>query len=98
MTTVGYRIVLRWQRPILGPRFPPAEGTVIDPALLIGSAVFGIGWGLSGFCPGGLIPALGTGRSEPLLFLGGLLMGPHCSQNLSSAGRHSATLSTKSKF
>ena len=40
-----------------------------------GSALFGIGWGLSGFCPGGLIPALGTGRTEPLVFFVGLLVG-----------------------
>jgi uncharacterized membrane protein YedE/YeeE len=75
VTTVGYRIVLRWQQPILAPHFHLPKVTAIDPALVIGSALFGIGWGLSGFCPGGLIPALGTGRSEPFIFCLGLLAG-----------------------
>ena len=75
VTSVGYGIVLRWQRPILAPRFHLPTARVIDPALIIGSALFGIGWGLSGFCPGGLIPALGTGRTEPLVFFVGLLVG-----------------------
>ena len=75
VTSVGYRIVLRWQRPILALASTCRRRRVIDPALIIGSAVFGIGWGLSGFCPGGLIPALGTGRTEPLIFFVGLLAG-----------------------
>ena len=35
--------------------------------LIGGSAVFGIGWGMSGFCPGGLVPVLGLGMSGPLV-------------------------------
>ena len=99
VTAVGYRIVLGWQRPIFALHFHLPKTRTIDPALLIGSAVFGIGWGLSGFCPGGLIPALGTGRSEPLLFLGGLLMGLIAAKIYRAQGGIRATLSTKaSKF
>jgi uncharacterized membrane protein YedE/YeeE len=47
----------------------------LDAPLILGAAVFGIGWGLSGFCPAGLVPVLGIGRTEPLLFLGGLVAG-----------------------
>ena len=44
--------------------------------------MFGIGWGLSGFCPGGSIPALGIGRVEPFLFVGGLFVGMLIAQAL----------------
>ena len=72
---VGYRLALRRPAPLLMPSFSLPALTRVDAALVGGSAVFGIGWGLSGVCPGGLIPVLGTGRSEPLLFLAGLLAG-----------------------
>lgn len=72
---VGYRLALRRPAPLLMQSFSLPALTRVDAALVGGSAVFGIGWGLSGVCPGGLIPVLGTGRSEPLLFLAGLLAG-----------------------
>lgn len=75
VTAIGYRVVLGWPRPALAPRFSLPAARAIDAALVAGSAVFGIGWGLSGFCPGGLIPVLGLGRTEPLLFFAGLLAG-----------------------
>ena len=43
--------------------------TVLDGKLIGGSALFGIGLGIAGFCPGAAIPALGTGRWEVALFL-----------------------------
>jgi uncharacterized membrane protein YedE/YeeE len=75
VTAIGYRFVLRWPRPVFEPKFHLPSAKDIDPALVLGSALFGVGWGLSGFCPGGVIPAVGTGRIEPLLFLAGLLVG-----------------------
>ena len=75
VTAIGYALVLRWPRPLLAPRFNLPSATAINARLVIGSAVFGIGWGLSGFCPGGLIPVLGIGGIQPLLFLAGLLTG-----------------------
>lgn len=47
----------------------------IDRRLVIGSAVFGIGWGLAGFCPGPAIVAAGMGRSGALLFVVAMLAG-----------------------
>jgi uncharacterized membrane protein YedE/YeeE len=37
--------------------------------------VFGIGWGITGFCPGGAVPALGLGESSALIFVGSMLAG-----------------------
>lgn len=75
VTAIGYRYVLRWPRPALEPKFHLPSAKDIDPPLVLGSALFGVGWGLSGFCPGGVIPAVGTGRVEALLFFAGLLAG-----------------------
>jgi uncharacterized membrane protein YedE/YeeE len=47
----------------------------LDLPLIGGSAIFGIGWGIAGFCPGGALPALGTGRFEVLIFVAALLTG-----------------------
>ncbi len=75
VTAIGYRFVLRWPRPHLAQRFNVPTVRTIDASLVMGSAIFGIGWVLSGFCPGGLIPVVGIARTEPLPFLGGLLTG-----------------------
>jgi len=43
--------------------------------LLAGSAAFGMGWGISGFCPGGAFPALGLGEPSAWAFVGAMLVG-----------------------
>lgn len=67
VTAIGYAIVLRLPHPLLTTRFQIPTRKDLDARLIGGSAIFGIGWGLSGFCPGGLVPALGLGRPEPLI-------------------------------
>jgi len=61
VTAIGYRLVFRMRVPLLAQTFSLPTKTEFDLKLIGGSAVFGIGWGLSGFCPGGLIPVLGLG-------------------------------------
>jgi uncharacterized membrane protein YedE/YeeE len=75
VTAVGYRFVLRRPAPMLATGFQLPTRRDLDLPLISGSAVFGIGWGIAGFCPGGALPALGTGRSEVLLFVAALLAG-----------------------
>ncbi|MES0810431.1 DUF6691 family protein [Roseibium sp. SCPC15] len=67
VTAIGYRLVFRMQKPLLAQAFSLPSKQDLDVRLLGGSAIFGVGWGLSGFCPGGLIPVLGLGMSGPLL-------------------------------
>jgi uncharacterized membrane protein YedE/YeeE len=74
-TFVGYRVVLGRPNPILEPKFKLPTKTVIDTRLIGGSAVFGLGWGIAGFCPGAAIPALGSGKYEVLAFVVALLSG-----------------------
>jgi uncharacterized protein len=75
VNVVGTRLALGRGKPLLDSSFHLPKLTRIDATLLGGAAVFGIGWGLSGFCPGGLLPVLGLGRVEPLLFFAGLVAG-----------------------
>ncbi len=72
---VGYRYALRRTAPVLEPSFHLPGNSAIDARLLGGSAIFGIGWGIAGFCPGGALPALGTGRIEVLAFVAALVTG-----------------------
>ncbi len=67
---IGYRLVFaRNTVPLFDTKFHLPTGTKIDAKLVGGSAVFGIGWGISGFCPGGAIPALGFSPWPTALFL-----------------------------
>ena len=72
---IGYRLVWRRKSPLFAGRFQVPTGTEIDMKLVGGSALFGIGWGIAGFCPGAAIPALGTGRWEVVLFLAAVIVG-----------------------
>ncbi|MBO0346219.1 YeeE/YedE family protein [Roseibium sp. CAU 1637] len=78
VTFIGYRLAWRRKTPFLADGFQlPAENS-IDCQLLAGSAIFGIGWGIAGFCPGGSLPALGLGQGDAVLFvtamIGGILV------------------------
>lgn len=73
VTYIGYRIVLARSRPLLDDHFHLPKASAIDARLVGGAAVFGAGWGIAGFCPGGALPALGTGRPEVLLFVTAML-------------------------
>ena len=75
VTFFGYRLAWRREAPLFGKRFEVPTSTVIDGKLVGGSALFGIGWGIAGFCPGAAIPALGTGRWEVALFLVAVVVG-----------------------
>ena len=47
----------------------------IDRPLIVGAALFGVGWGLGGYCPGPAIAALGLGSTNPLLFIVAMVAG-----------------------
>lgn len=74
VTFVGYRLVFVRPRPLLDDHFHLPKAGAIDARLVGGAAIFGVGWGIAGFCPGGALPALGTGRAEVLLFVAAMLV------------------------
>jgi uncharacterized protein len=71
----GYRLVLGRPAPAFESRFQLPDTKVIDRSLVLGSAAFGVGWGIAGFCPGGALPAIGTGDPTVFLFLAALISG-----------------------
>lgn len=74
-TFIGYKLVFGRKAPIFGKEFLLPQRRDLDARLIGGSALFGIGWGIAGFCPGGALPALGTGRWEVFAFTAALLVG-----------------------
>ncbi|MGE6741160.1 DUF6691 family protein [Allorhizobium pseudoryzae] len=71
----GYRLVLAREAPRFEPKFQLPDTKLIDMKLVAGSGLFGIGWGIAGFCPGGALPALGTLRPEALAFVASMILG-----------------------
>jgi uncharacterized protein len=68
----------RWARgrsPLLGERFSVPAGTPIDARLCVGALLFGVGWGLGGYCPGPSIVSLASGGLPVLVFVASMLAG-----------------------
>lgn len=75
LALVAYKGFPRWfARPLLGGQFLTQPATW-NRQTLAGSGIFGIGWGLSGVCPGPALAALGTGNTDVLWALGGTVLG-----------------------
>ena len=75
VTFIGYRVVFGRGAPMLETKFSLPTASSIDMRLVGGSAVFGVGWGIAGFCPGGALPAVGTGNIDVLIFVAALIAG-----------------------
>ena len=75
VTTIAFRLILRRPRPVLEERFHLPSSHAIDRRLVLGAAIFGIGWGLAGYCPGPALVALGGGLREALYFVPAMLLG-----------------------
>lgn len=75
VTFIGYRLVLSRPKPMLATRFFLPAAKDIDARLIGGAALFGIGWGLSGFCPGPAITSLPLLAKGTLAFVPAMLAG-----------------------
>ena len=74
--TPVYRWAVRtWQRPVWAPAFSLPTRRDIDWRLITGSAVFGVGWGLGGYCPGPAFTSLGARSDQALIFGASMLVG-----------------------
>ena len=75
VTFFGYRLVRRRERPLAADAFDFPTRRDIDGRLIAGSAIFGIGWGLVGYCPGPAIASLAWGRIETVVFVLAMIAG-----------------------
>jgi uncharacterized membrane protein YedE/YeeE len=74
-TLVGFRIALGRQRPLFADEFQVPASRAIDRPLVVGSAIFGIGWGLSGYCPGPALVALAGGVGTAFVVVPAMIVG-----------------------
>jgi len=72
---VAWRLTRVARRPASGGSFPPAPMPELDRRLVIGSVLFGMGWGLAGLCPGPSVASLSFGGVPGLVFLFAMLAG-----------------------
>lgn len=90
VTAIAFRKVLRRDRPLLADRFLLPGATAVDGRLVTGTALFGVGWGLAGYCPGSAIATIGMSSWETWIFLPAMLLGMmvHTGASLLSAREH----------
>jgi hypothetical protein len=72
---IAFRLSKKMPHSLLKAKFNWPEATAITRPLLVGSALFGLGWGLVGLCPGPALVLAGTGSVEGLVFIVFMLMG-----------------------
>jgi uncharacterized protein len=75
VTVPAFRLILGRPRPILADGFALPTKSALDGRLLGGAALFGVGWGLSGFCPGPAVAALVTGLTPVFAFVAAMMAG-----------------------
>jgi hypothetical protein len=66
---VAFRLIMRRRQPVLGGKFQVPAKTTLDGRLIAGAAIFGFGWGLSGYCPAPALTSVASGNLAPLMFL-----------------------------
>jgi uncharacterized protein len=75
VTLAGTRLALKRNKPFLAQRFVLPQRKDIDAPLVAGAAVFGLGWGIAGYCPGPSITALATLETGPFVFVAAMIAG-----------------------
>lgn len=78
VTAIAFRFVLNLPRPALAAGFQLPAATAVDRRLLLGAGIFGIGWGLVGFCPGPALVGLAGGLRDAMIFVPAMLAGSYC--------------------
>lgn len=87
----GYWLVLRRRQPVMAQQFYLPTKSKIDSRLISGAAIFGVGWGLGGFCPGPALAGLASGSLELLLFVIAMVAGQWLAVRLEGIGDYYAS-------
>lgn len=72
---ISYRVIRRLKHPLLSNEWFVPVKNELTPSLIAGSVIFGVGWGLGGFCPGAGITSLASFESKPFIFVLSMLIG-----------------------
>ncbi len=75
VTVPGFPLILRRARPLLAEFFALPTKTKLDGSLIVGALIFGVGWGIAGFCPGPALAALASGSPRVALFVVAMIAG-----------------------
>lgn len=75
VTMIGYQLIFRRGKPFFDNQFHLTTTRDIDAKLIGGAALFGVGWGLSGFCPGPAIASLVFGYQQSFIFVAAMIVG-----------------------
>ncbi len=75
VTGVTYPFIFKNPKPVTAEKFHLPEKEEIDRPLLLGAAIFGVGWGIIGLCPGPAVASLAYGHGESLIFLIAMIVG-----------------------
>ncbi|QDL93785.1 hypothetical protein FDP22_17510 [Paroceanicella profunda] len=75
VAALGWALARGRRTAVLGGPLPGPPAGRVDGRLALGAVLFGVGWGLVGFCPGPALAALGAGRPEPWIFAAAMLAG-----------------------
>lgn len=92
VTLPGFALMRRRGRPLFAASFSAAASSALDRKLLLGAAVFGLGWGLQGYCPGPAVVAAGLGQWPALVFLPAMLVGAWISDYWTRPSKNATTL------
>lgn len=77
---VASRLILRQPAPLFDTTFHLPTQTKFDTRLILGAAIFGVGWGIAGYCPGPALVSLGTGSVDMISFVGIMILGMYLAQ------------------
>lgn len=75
VASIGYKILSYMSKPVLCNEFDCPKKTTLDKPLIFGSIIFGIGWGLVGFCPGPALVGAGIGLPQAVVFTAAMMAG-----------------------
>ena len=75
VSLLGFQLAKKMKKPWFSKGFPDLSNTQIDLKLVLGSVLFGLGWGLVGYCPGPAIASAGQGNQEAILFILAMVAG-----------------------
>ena len=91
VTVVAFRFILHRPAPVLEDKFKLPTARRVDARLVVGAAVFGIGWGISGYCPGPGIALLAAPGWETWVFIPAMLLGAFLHRASTSSPRGGVT-------